>query len=80
MLHRFVKSTLGTRVVGKRQFSSCQYEKPLLFGPMFSSFIFGALFSGFINNQLIIIYQKQVEIHKEIKELRKELEERKRSK
>lgn len=66
--------------MGTRMYSSCQYDKPMLFGPAFSSFFFGALFFGFINSQLIIIYQKQNETHKELKEMRKELEQLKKSK
>jgi len=46
----------------------------------FAFFFFGALFFGFINSQLIIIYQKQNETHKELKEMRKELEQLKKSK
>ena len=46
----------------------------------FTLVFFGALFFGFINSQLIIIYQKQNETHKELKEMRKELEQLKKSK
>jgi hypothetical protein len=66
--------------MGTRMYSSCEYRKPTLFGPAFSSFFFGALFSGFINNQLIIIYQKQNETHNELKQMRKELEQLQKSK
>ena len=79
MFQRILTNNILKRM-GTRMYSSCQYDKPMLFGPVFSSFFFGALFSGFINNQLIIIYQKQNETHKELKEMRKELEQLKKSK
>lgn len=79
MFQRIVRNNMLKRM-SSRMYSSCQYDKPMLFGPAFSSFFFGALFTGLINNQLIIIYQKQNETHKELQETRKELEQLKKSK
>lgn len=64
---------------GKRLFSSCHYDKPILFGPTFSVFFFGGAYTLFINNLCIAIYQKQEETQKELKELRKGLESGKKS-
>ncbi len=78
MLQRIIRSNMLKRMgnrMGNCMYSSCQYEQPMLFSPMFSSFFFGAVYTLFINGLCITIYNKQEETNKVVKETRKELQE-----
>jgi hypothetical protein len=58
----------------KRMFS-CNYNEPMLFGPMFSSFFFGGVFTsmimGTITSSHVAIKQDLDEIKKELVKLQK---------
>lgn len=57
-----------------RKFSSCSYDKPFLFGPVFSSFFFGWLYTGILISNITkshMILKTDIEnLNKEIKEIR----------
>lgn len=62
-------------ILNKRGFS-CYYDKPLLFGPMFSSFFFSMIFSGInfnlITKSHITLMDKLNELKKDIKDIKNE--------
>lgn len=57
-----------------RSFSSCNYNQPFLFGPMFSSLFFGGFFAFNIMSQNLTIYRNLEEkinnLEKNINELK----------
>jgi len=59
--------------IGKRPFS-CNYESPLLFGPMFSSFFFGGLYTSIILGHLhslnADVKDRQIKIEKDLLDIK----------
>lgn len=63
---------------------SCNYEKPFMFGPMFSSLFFGGLYTYMIlgtiigsNDNVKYIIDQNIKIEKELKELKELVEKNK---
>jgi hypothetical protein len=54
-----------------RKFSSCNYDSPILFGPMMSSIFFGGIYSYII---LENVATSHIILKKELEDIRKELE------
>ncbi len=45
-MHIFYRSL--SKLKNVRKYSSCNYDEPLVFGPMFSAFFFGGLYTGLL--------------------------------